>query len=79
MGPYAFFFQCHYRTKMHLFPFSAMKSAVLGVARQAVLHCAVPQATVTSTERWALLELAGELCSSSLELECKRRLMLENA
>ena len=29
---------------MPLFPFSAMKSAVVGVRRQAVLHCAVPQA-----------------------------------
>ena len=32
-----------------------------------------------SAERWALLALAGELCSSSLELECNRHLGLENA
>ena len=40
-----FFFHCCNRTKMPLCPFSAMKSAVLGVRSQAVLHCVVPQAT----------------------------------
>ena len=64
---------------MQLFPFSAMKSAVLGVGSQAVLPLRGATSHRTSAERWALLALAGELCSSSLELECNRRLMLENA
>jgi hypothetical protein len=42
VGPYACFFQCYYRTKMQLFPFSAMKSELLGVRGPAARCCKPP-------------------------------------
>jgi hypothetical protein len=61
---------------MQLFPFSAMKSAVLGVGSQAVLPLRGAARALNDGRCW---HWPGELCSSSLELECNRRLMLENA
>jgi len=56
-----------------------MKSELLGVRGPSCAALRGAASHRMSAERWALLALAGELCSSLLELECNRHLGLENA